>query len=44
MFCVCAVQVWYEECFCSGDRNVRPIEKRFAQQEKKLEGTLQMRC
>ncbi len=28
--------------FCSCGRNVRPIEKSFAQQEKKLEGTLLM--
>ncbi len=27
---MCAVQVWYKECFCSGGRNVRPIEKSFA--------------
>ncbi len=30
-----AVQVWYKECFCSVGQNVRPIEKSFAQQEKK---------
>ncbi len=33
----------YEECFCSGARNIRPIEKSFAQQETKSEGTLLMR-
>ncbi len=38
--CAHAVQVWYKECFCSGGWNVHPIEKSFAQQEKKLEGTL----
>ncbi len=37
---MCTVQFWYKECLCSGDRNVRPIEKSFAQQEKKIEGTL----
>ncbi len=33
---MCAVQVWYKECFCSGARHVCPIEKSFAQQEKKI--------
>ncbi len=39
--CVCAVLVWYKQCFCSGGRNVHPIDKSFAQKEKKkkLEGT-----
>ncbi len=43
LFCVRAVQVWYKECFCLGDRNVCPIEKSFAQQEKKLEASLVIR-
>ncbi len=34
----------YKECFCSGARNVHQIEKSFAQQEKKLEGTLHVAC
>ncbi len=39
--CVCAVQVWYKDVFfCSGDRNVCPIEKSFAQQEKKNWGNI----
>ncbi len=37
---MCAVQVWYKECFCSGARNVRPIEKSFAQQEKNIRGNI----
>ncbi len=32
--------VWYKEYFCSGDRNVCPIEKSFAQQEKKIRGNI----
>ncbi len=40
LFCVRAVQVWHKEWFCSGGQNVRPLEKSFAQQEKKIEGTL----
>ncbi len=30
----------YKECFCSSGRNVRPIEKSFAHQEKKNEGNI----
>ncbi len=36
----CSVQVWYNEDFWSFLENVRPIEKSFAEQENKLEGTL----
>ncbi len=39
-FFVCAVQVWYNQCFCSGGRNVRPIEKSFAQRGKKIRGNI----
>ncbi len=34
----------YKECICSGARKVQQIEKSFAQQERKLEGTLHVAC
>ncbi len=38
-----AVQVWYKDCFCSGDQNVRPIEEKVCSARKKeIEGTLVM--